>query len=302
MRDFYQQRFNMLLCTTIIETGIDIPSANTIIINRADSFGLAQLHQLRGRVGRSHHQAYAYLLMPDEGAVTSNARKRLEAIQMMEELGSGFYLAMHDLEIRGAGEVLGESQSGQMQEIGFKLYTRDAQRRGEVAQSRQGARSRAAARRSLPRSICTRRRCCRRPTAPTFTSGWCSTSGSPTARTLDELEALQEELVDRFGLLPEPAQDAARQPSPAHRSQAARHLQGGRRTRDDRPAIHQRSADRLQPHHWANPDAAEFQAVGTGSAARRRETPKAGRARSTRTGDLPRVDSARACEGRNAMK
>ena len=103
MRDFYQQRFNLLLCTTIIETGIDVPTANTIIINRADKFGLAQLHQLRGRVGRSHHQAYAYLLLPEEGNVTAQAKKRLEAIQMMEELGSGFFLAMHDLEIRGAG-------------------------------------------------------------------------------------------------------------------------------------------------------------------------------------------------------
>src|SRR4029077_18570989 len=115
-------RFNILLCTTIIETGIDIPTANTIIINRADKFGLAQLHQLRGRVGRSHHQAYAYLLLPDEGDITSQAKKRLEAIQSMEELGSGFFLAMHDLEIRGAGEVLGEEQSGEMQEVGFQLY------------------------------------------------------------------------------------------------------------------------------------------------------------------------------------
>jgi transcription-repair coupling factor (superfamily II helicase) len=122
MRDFYQQRFSVLLCTTIIETGIDVPTANTIIIHRADRFGLAQLHQLRGRVGRSHHQAYAYLLLPEEGGVTAQAKKRLEAIQMMEELGSGFFLAMHDLEIRGAGEVLGESQSGEMQEVGFNLY------------------------------------------------------------------------------------------------------------------------------------------------------------------------------------
>ncbi len=122
MRDFYQGRFNVLLCTTIIETGIDIPTANTIIINRADRFGLAQLHQLRGRVGRSHHQAYAYLLLPDEGNISAGAKKRLEAIQSMEELGSGFFLAMHDLEIRGAGEVLGDSQSGEMQEIGFNLY------------------------------------------------------------------------------------------------------------------------------------------------------------------------------------
>ncbi len=122
MREFLQQRHNLLLCSTIIETGIDIPTANTILIERADKFGLAQLHQLRGRVGRSHHQAYAYLLTPGEDALSAAAKKRLEAIQMMEELGSGFYLAMHDLEIRGAGEVLGESQSGEMQEVGFNLY------------------------------------------------------------------------------------------------------------------------------------------------------------------------------------
>jgi transcription-repair coupling factor (superfamily II helicase) len=123
MRDFTHQRFNLLLCTTIIETGIDVPSANTILMNRADKFGLAQLHQLRGRVGRSHHQAYAYLLTPPNGAgVTPAATKRLEAIQSMEDLGSGFYLSMHDLEIRGAGEVLGENQSGEMQEVGFNLF------------------------------------------------------------------------------------------------------------------------------------------------------------------------------------
>lgn len=122
MRDFYAQRTNLLLCTTIIETGIDVPNANTILMHRADMFGLAQLHQLRGRVGRSHHQAYAYLLTPSEGAMTKNAEKRLEAIQSMEDLGSGFYLAMHDLEIRGAGEVLGEHQSGTMNEVGFEVY------------------------------------------------------------------------------------------------------------------------------------------------------------------------------------
>ncbi|MCR5864709.1 MAG: transcription-repair coupling factor [Aquincola tertiaricarbonis] len=122
MRDFVAQRFNVLLCSTIIETGIDVPSANTIIMSRADKFGLAQLHQLRGRVGRSHHQAYAYLLVPDVEALTKQAAQRLEAIQQMEELGSGFYLAMHDLEIRGAGEVLGDNQSGNMMEVGFQLY------------------------------------------------------------------------------------------------------------------------------------------------------------------------------------
>jgi len=122
MRDFVAQRYNLLLCSTIIETGIDVPSANTIVISRADKFGLAQLHQLRGRVGRSHHQAYAYLLVPDVEGLTKAAAQRLEAIQSMEELGSGFYLAMHDLEIRGAGEVLGDNQSGNMMEIGFQLY------------------------------------------------------------------------------------------------------------------------------------------------------------------------------------
>lgn len=122
MRDFVAQRYNVLLCSTIIETGIDVPTANTIVMSRADKFGLAQLHQLRGRVGRSHHQAYAYLLVPDVEGLTKQAAQRLEAIQNMEELGSGFYLAMHDLEIRGAGEVLGENQSGNMQEVGFQLY------------------------------------------------------------------------------------------------------------------------------------------------------------------------------------
>ncbi len=122
MRDFVAQRFNVLLCSTIIETGIDVPTANTIIMARADKFGLAQLHQLRGRVGRSHHQAYAYLMVPDIEGLTKQAQQRLDAIQQMEELGSGFYLAMHDLEIRGAGEVLGENQSGNMLEVGFQLY------------------------------------------------------------------------------------------------------------------------------------------------------------------------------------
>ncbi len=123
MREFTQQKHNLLLCSTIIETGIDNPHANTIVINRADKFGLAQLHQLRGRVGRSHHQAYAYLLTHEDAKPSAQATRRLDAIQAMEELGSGFFLAMHDLEIRGAGEVLGESQSGDIHEVGFALYT-----------------------------------------------------------------------------------------------------------------------------------------------------------------------------------
>lgn len=123
MFDFYHRNFNVFVCTTIVESGIDVPTANTIIINRADRFGLAQLHQLRGRVGRSHHRAYAYLLTPPRPAMTDDAVKRLEAIESLEDLGAGFALASHDLEIRGAGELLGDGQSGQIQEIGFSLYT-----------------------------------------------------------------------------------------------------------------------------------------------------------------------------------
>lgn len=122
MTDFYHHRFNVLVCTTIIETGIDVPTANTIIINRADKFGLAQLHQLRGRVGRSHHQAYAYLMTPNPKVMSSDAVKRLDAISSLEDLGAGFTLATHDLEIRGAGELLGQEQSGNMHAIGFSLY------------------------------------------------------------------------------------------------------------------------------------------------------------------------------------
>jgi transcription-repair coupling factor (superfamily II helicase) len=122
MSDFYHQRFNILVCSTIIETGIDVPNANTIIIERADKFGLAQLHQLRGRVGRSHHQAYAYLLTPPPKVMTADAEKRLEAISNATDLGAGFMLATQDLEIRGAGELLGDDQSGQMHTIGFTLY------------------------------------------------------------------------------------------------------------------------------------------------------------------------------------
>jgi len=122
MVDFYHRRFNVLACTTIIESGIDVPDANTILINRADRLGLAQLHQLRGRVGRSHHRAYAYLIVPSRKALSADAAKRLEAIESMEELGAGFVLATHDLEIRGAGEFLGEKQTGELTEVGLSLY------------------------------------------------------------------------------------------------------------------------------------------------------------------------------------
>ncbi|MFZ4744150.1 MAG: transcription-repair coupling factor [Betaproteobacteria bacterium] len=205
MRDFVAQRYNLLLCSTIIETGIDVPTANTIVISRADKFGLAQLHQLRGRVGRSHHQAYAYLMVPEIDGLTKHAAQRLDAIQQMEELGSGFYLAMHDLEIRGAGEVLGESQSGNMLEIGFQLYNE-----------------------MLNEAV----RCLKAGKEPDLLSPLSATTDinlhAPallpsdycgdvhlrlsfykklaTAKTPDQIDGLLEEIVDRFGKLPPQAQ------------------------------------------------------------------------------------------------
>ncbi len=205
MKGFYQQRYNVLLCTTIIETGIDVPSANTIVIHRADRFGLAQLHQLRGRVGRSHHQAYAYLLTPGEDAITTNAKKRLEAIQAMEELGSGFYLAMHDLEIRGTGEVLGDSQSGNIQEVGFSMYNEmlneavRALRAGEEPDL------------DAPFNLA----CEVNLHAPALLpSDYCADVHARLgiykrlahAADEDDLIHIQEELIDRFGKLPEAAQ------------------------------------------------------------------------------------------------
>jgi transcription-repair coupling factor (superfamily II helicase) len=204
MRDFYHQRANVLLCSTIIETGIDVPSANTILIDRADRFGLAQLHQLRGRVGRSHHQAYAYLLTPPEEALNANARKRLEAIQMMEDLGAGFYLAMHDLEIRGAGEVLGESQSGGIHDVGFALYTEMLE---HAVKSLRSGREPDLAR---PLAVATEVNLHAPALLP---EDYC---GDVHERLViykrlancasdDDLQRLTEELVDRFGELPEPA-------------------------------------------------------------------------------------------------
>jgi transcription-repair coupling factor (superfamily II helicase) len=205
MRDFYQQRCNLLLCSTIIESGIDVPTANTIIIDRADRFGLAQLHQLRGRVGRSHHQAYAYLLTPPEAALSAQAKKRLEAIQLMEELGSGFYLAMHDLEIRGAGEVLGEEQSGEMQQIGFQLYVDmlkasvDALKAGREPDLTE------------PLGVTTE---INLHVPALLPETYCSDVHErlvlykrlANCESEAELTSMQEELIDRFGLPPEPAQ------------------------------------------------------------------------------------------------
>ena len=202
MRDFYQQRSNILLCTTIIETGIDVPTANTIIMNRADMFGLAQLHQLRGRVGRSHHQAYAYLLTDPERNVTPQAQKRLDAIQLLEDLGAGFHLAMHDLEIRGAGELLGDSQSGEMQAIGFHLYSDMLNH--AVKQLKAGKEPDLDAPLGVTTEI-------NLHVPALLTNAYCSDVHErlvlykrlANASSDDELDTLQEELIDRFGLLPE---------------------------------------------------------------------------------------------------
>jgi transcription-repair coupling factor (superfamily II helicase) len=204
MRDFYQQRFNVLLCTTIIETGIDVPSANTIVIHRADRFGLAQLHQLRGRVGRSHHQAYAYLMVHDIAGLTRQAQLRLDAIQQMEELGSGFYLAMHDLEIRGAGEVLGENQSGNMHEIGFQLYSEMLNE--AVRALKQGREPDL----SQPLGITTEINLHVPALLPESFCGDVHERLSLYKRLAmcmryEDLTEIHEELIDRFGKLPEPA-------------------------------------------------------------------------------------------------
>ncbi|TAG47456.1 MAG: transcription-repair coupling factor [Betaproteobacteria bacterium] len=205
MRDFYQQRFQILLCSTIIETGIDVANANTILINRADKFGLAQLHQLRGRVGRSHHQAYAYMLIPGEDAISADAKKRLEAITQLEDLGAGFYLSMHDLEIRGAGEVLGDNQSGEMQQIGFSLYSE------MLNQAVKALKSGREPDLDEPLGVTTE---VNLHVPALLPDDYCAGVHErlviykrlANCETLDVLEDLKEELIDRFGLLPEPAE------------------------------------------------------------------------------------------------
>ena len=202
MLDFHKQRTNVLLCSTIIESGIDIPNANTILINRADKFGLAQLHQLRGRVGRSHHRAYAYLLVPDGRSITSDAKKRLEAIASMDELGAGFTLATHDLEIRGAGELLGEDQSGQMAEVGFSLYTELLERavksikQGKLPDTDGDDRFGAEVDLHVPALI---------PDdyLPDPHARLTLYKRISAARDADALRELQVEMIDRFGLLPD---------------------------------------------------------------------------------------------------
>ncbi len=209
MLDFYHRRFNVLLCTTIVESGIDVPTANTIIINRADRFGLAQLHQLRGRVGRSHHRAYAYLMAPPRAEMTADAIKRLEAIDSLEDLGSGFTLATHDLEIRGAGELLGDTQSGQIQEIGFSLYTELLGRAVESLRSgdepdlytplHAGVDINLHIPALLPESY-----------VPDVHLRLILYKRISAIETAEELRELQVELIDRFGLLPDSVRNLLR--------------------------------------------------------------------------------------------
>jgi transcription-repair coupling factor (superfamily II helicase) len=204
MLDFYHRRFNILVCSTIIESGIDIPTANTMIIERADKFGLAQLHQLRGRVGRSHHRAYAYLLVPGLKLISADARKRLEAIESLEELGAGFALASHDLEIRGAGDLLGEAQSGEIDEVGFALYSELLER--AVRSLKTGE--------TLPTEAPSRGAEVSLHAPALFPEDYLPDvhlrlvlyKRIASAETVDTVRSLQEEVIDRFGRLPEPAQ------------------------------------------------------------------------------------------------
>jgi transcription-repair coupling factor (superfamily II helicase) len=202
MSDFYHRRFNVLVCSTIIETGIDVPSANTIVIERADKFGLAQLHQLRGRVGRSHHQAYAYLLTPPPKVMTKDARKRLEAIESASDLGAGFMLASHDLEIRGAGELLGDEQHGHIESIGFSLYMEmleqavESLRRGEQPDTSKPLSGGPDVNLRIPALIPDDYL----PDVFTRLTLYKRIAG---CRNHDQLDALQVEMIDRFGLLPQ---------------------------------------------------------------------------------------------------
>ncbi|MBU2870876.1 transcription-repair coupling factor [Colwellia sp. E2M01] len=206
MSDFYHQRFNVIVCTTIIETGIDVPSANTIIMDRADHLGLAQLHQLRGRVGRSHHQAYAYLLTPHEKRMTKDAKKRLDAIASLEDLGAGFTLATHDLEIRGAGELLGEDQSGSMSQIGFSLYMEmldqavEALKEGKQLSLDQVMSNQTEIELRIPALL---------PEDYIFDVSLRLSLYKRIAscKTKNELDDIQVELIDRFGLLPQPSKN-----------------------------------------------------------------------------------------------
>jgi transcription-repair coupling factor (superfamily II helicase) len=216
MGDFYHQRFNVLVCTTIIETGIDVPTANTIIMDRADNLGLAQLHQLRGRVGRSHHQAYAYLLTPHPKRMTKDAVKRLEAIASLEDLGAGFTLATHDLEIRGAGELLGDEQSGQIQSVGFSLFMEmleqavESLREGKEPTLDDLLKQQAEVEMRIPALL---------PDdyIPDINTRLSLYKRIASATDDNELNEIKVELIDRFGLLPDARKYDLTQPCPRHR-------------------------------------------------------------------------------------
>tara|TARA_B110000046_G_scaffold54247_1_gene60683 strand:- start:7 stop:1533 length:1527 start_codon:yes stop_codon:yes gene_type:complete len=205
MADFYHKKFNILLCTTIIETGIDIPSANTIVIDRADKFGLAQLHQLRGRVGRSHHQAYAYLLLPTQTKLSPGAQKRIDAIQAASDLGAGFTLASHDLEIRGAGELLGDEQSGHLQKIGFTLFTEMLE---EAVAAIKDGRAPSIDLETIKAVDINLRIPALIPDdyLPDVHIRLIMYKRISACKDADELRELQVEMIDRFGMLPKPLQ------------------------------------------------------------------------------------------------
>jgi len=211
MRDFYHQRFNVLLCTTIIESGIDVPTANTIIINRANRFGLAQLHQLRGRVGRSHHQAYAYMIVPGLTSMTSNAQKRLTAIESLNTLGAGFALASQDLEIRGAGELLGESQSGSIDQIGYSMYSKfleqaisDIKRKQQIKRGEKPSNNLKQEKIDIDLSIPARFPNSYIPDVSLRLTMYKRIAG---AINRDQLHEIRIEAIDRFGLLPSSAKN-----------------------------------------------------------------------------------------------
>ncbi len=254
MLDFYHQRFNILICSTIIESGIDVPNANTIIINRADKFGLAQLYQLRGRVGRSHHQAYAFLVIPPHGVMTPDAIKRLEAIESLEELGSGFMLATHDLEIRGAGELLGDEQSGHMHEVGFTLYMELLERAVQALKSgRQpdldkplelGTEVDMNTPALIPEDY-----------LPDIHTRLVMYKRIASAPSDDALRDLQVEMIDRFGLLPDAAKMLFRithlkllaQPLGMRKVEAG--TAGGRLLFGDRPTLNMQNLIELIQRH-----------------------------------------------------
>ncbi len=205
MKDFYHRRFNILVCSTIIETGIDVPTANTIIMNRADRLGLAQLYQLRGRVGRSHHRAYAYLVIPSRKNITADAMKRLEAIESIEELGAGFTLAVHDMEIRGAGELLGDGQSGHMQEIGFELYSEMLDQ--AVKDLKSGKTPEPSLETQVTEVDLGMPALLPEDYLPDINARLVLYKRIAAANNADELHELQVEMIDRFGLLPDPTKN-----------------------------------------------------------------------------------------------